>query len=345
MGHIRGTVLQTSDVKDSGAASVAAPDTPSRLKRIGYSLKSPYFWANWTVLLALVVAVIVFWALSPDTFLSSYNISTILTAAAVPAILVIGQAFVVMTAGIDLSNAAIVTLSAVTFGAMFAAGQPLILCMALAIVAGVMAGVVNGVVIAQFKINDFIVTLGMLSLAQGVALVISNATPVQVISEPLATFALGKVGVFPYIMILAVVLLIIAQLVLTQTRFGTHVLATGGNTETARAMGVKTKAMKIAVYAISGGAAGIASIVLISRIGAAEPSMNTSLLLNSVAAVVLGGVSLFGGRGNIVGPFVGAILLTMIINGLIVAGVPQYYQFIAIGLIVMISAVLVRSAK
>jgi len=337
--------VQKPDSKTSGVATMAAPEAPSLTRRIGFTLKSPYFWANWTVVLALLVALIVFWILSPDTFLTPYNISTILTASAVPAILVIGQAFVVMTAGIDLSNAAIVTLSAVSFGAMFAAGQPLVLCILVAVVMGFVAGSINGIVIAQFKINDFIVTLGMLSLAQGVALVISNATPVQVISEPLATFALGKVGVVPYIMIVAVALLIIAQVVLTQTRFGTHVLATGGNSETARAMGVRTKAMKISVYAISGVTAGIASIVLIARIGAAEPSMNTSLLLNSVAAVVLGGVSLFGGRGNIVGPFVGAILLTMILNGLIVAGVPQYYQFIAIGVIVMVSAILVRTAK
>ncbi len=337
--------MQTPDLKDSGVADMAAPEPPSVMKKLGFTLKSPYFWANWTVVFALIVAIIIFWALSPDTFLTSYNISTILTAAAVPAILVVGQAFVVMTAGIDLSNAAVVTLSAVSFGAMFAAGQPLILCIAVAVVVGFAAGSVNGVIIAQFKINDFIVTLGMLSLAQGVALVISNATPVQVISEPLAQFALGKVGVIPYIMIVAVILVIIGQIVLTQTRFGTHVLATGGNSETARAMGVRTKAMKISVYAISGVTAGIASVVLISRIGAAEPAMNTSLLLNSVAAVVLGGVSLFGGRGNVVGPFVGAILLTMILNGLIVAGVPQYYQFIAIGIIVMVSAILVRTAK
>ena len=337
--------MQTPDLEGSGVAVMAAPEAPSIWKRAGYGLKSPYFWANWTVVLALVVALIVFFILSPDTFLTPYNISTILTASAVPAILVIGQAFVVMTAGIDLSNAAVLTLSAVSFGTMFAAGQSLFVCVLVAVVVGIVAGSVNGIVIAQFKINDFIVTLGMLSLAQGVALVISNATPVQVISQPLASFALGKVGVVPYIMILAVVLMIIAQVVLTQTRFGTHVLATGGNSETARAMGVKTKAMKISVYAISGATAGIASVVLISRIGAAEPSMNTSLLLNSVAAVVLGGVSLFGGRGNVVGPFVGAILLTMIINGLIVAGVPQYYQYIAIGIIVMVSAILVRTAK
>lgn len=331
-------------VKDSGAAT-AAPESASSWDRVGFALRSPYFWANWTVVLALIVTTVVFWALSPTTFLTPYNIATILTAAAVPAILVVGQAFVVITAGIDLSNAAVVTLSAVSFGAMFAAQQPLLLCIGVSVIVGLLAGLVNGLIIAQFKINDFIVTLGMLSLAQGVALVISNAKPVQVISTPLATFALGKIGPIPYLMLVAVALVIIAQLVLTQTRFGTHVLATGGNPETARALGVRTKTIKAAVYAISGATAGIAAVVLISRIGAAEPAMNTSLLLNSVAAVVLGGVSLFGGRGNIIGPFIGAILLTMIINGLIVAGVPQYYQFIAIGLIVMVSAILVRTAK
>ena len=128
--------MQTPDLEGTGAATLAAPVAPSFSQKIKYGLKSPYFWANWTVVLALIVSVIVFWALSPDTFLTPYNIATILTAAAVPAILVIGQAFVVMTAGIDLSNAAILTLSAVSFGAMFAAGQPLALCILVAFVVG-----------------------------------------------------------------------------------------------------------------------------------------------------------------------------------------------------------------
>lgn len=308
-------------------------------------LKNPYFWADWTVVFALVTAVLIFALLEPGKFITAYNVNTILTASAVPAILALGQAFVIMTAGIDLSNAAVLTLGAVTFGWFFAQEYPLVICMVAAILIGLLAGTINGFIIAQFKINDFIVTLGMLSLASGVALVISNAKPVQVISPFLSQFAIGRIWVIPYLMILALVLLFVCQFLLTQTRFGTHVLATGGSTDTARAMGVRTKAIKISVYAISGTLAGVAAIVTIARIGAAEPAVNTAFLLNSVAAVVLGGVSLFGGRGNMIGPFVGAILLTMIINGLIVAGVPQYYQFIAIGLIVIFSAVLVRSAK
>jgi ribose/xylose/arabinose/galactoside ABC-type transport system permease subunit len=341
----------TPQVSGSGAASAAPESTmsgsaqASTLQRLILKLKDPYFWADWTVVFALVAAILIFAALEPSNFITAYNVNTILTASAVPAILALGQAFVIMTAGIDLSNAAVLTLGAVTFGWFFAQNYPLVICMIAAILMGLLAGLINGLIIAQFKINDFIVTLGMFSLATGVALVISNAKPVQVISPVLAQFAIGKIWVIPYLMILAFALLLVCQFLLTQTRFGTHVLATGGSVDTARAMGVRTKAIKISVYAISGTLAGVAAIVTISRIGAAEPAVNTAFLLNSVAAVVLGGVSLFGGRGNMIGPFVGAILLTMIINGLIVAGVPQYYQFIAIGLIVMVSAVLVRSAK
>jgi ribose/xylose/arabinose/galactoside ABC-type transport system permease subunit len=308
-------------------------------------LKDPYFWANWTVVLALLVCVIAFTALQPHNFMTTYNVNTILTASAVPAILTLGQAFVVMTAGIDLSLAALLTLSAVSFGFGFAAGWPLWLCMLAAVAMGSFAGFINGTIIARFKINDFIVTLGMLSLASGVALIISDAKPVQIISPFLASLSINSIGIVPILMVIALVILIIAQLVLTQTRFGTYVLATGGDPDVARSMGIRTKRVKIAVYTIAGLMAGIAGILATARIGAAEPAVNTSYLLNSVAAVVLGGVSLFGGRGNLVGPFIGAILLQMIINGLTVAGVPQYYQYTAIGVIVIASAVLVRNAK
>jgi ribose transport system permease protein len=214
-----------------------------------------------------------------------------------------------------------------------------------AIAMGSLAGFTNGTIIARFKINDFIVTLGMLSLASGVALLISNAQPVQIISPFMAALAQDSVWIIPVLMIIAIVILIVCQSALTQTRFGTYVLATGGDPEVARWMGVNTKRIKIAVYTISGALAGFGAILAVSRVAATEPAVNTSYLLSSVAAVVLGGVSLFGGRGNLVGPFIGAILLQLIINGLTVAGVPQYYQYIAIGLIVILSAVLVRNAK
>lgn len=329
----------------SGSGVTVHTVTPDTSMSWRIRLKDPYFWANWTVVAAFIVFFAIFVGLEPANFLTAYNINSILTAAAVPAILTLGQAFVIMTAGIDLSNAAVLTLGAVTFGLGFSNGFPLILCMVMAVGAGLAAGLVNGILVAIFKISDFIVTLGMLSLAGGVALVLSDARPVQVIDPFLASMAIESIWVVPILMVIAIVFLAIAQFVLTQTRFGTYVLATGGDQEVARAMGIRVRTIKISVYAISGSLAGVAAILTVARIGSAEPAVNTTFLLNSVAAVVLGGVSLFGGRGNMVGPFVGAILLMMIVNGLTVAGVPQYYQYIAVGVIIFLSAILVRNAK
>jgi ribose transport system permease protein len=212
-------------------------------------------------------------------------------------------------------------------------------------VAGVVVGFVNGFIIAKRKINDFIVTLGMLSVAAGAALVLSDGKPRQIISEPLATLAMGEVANIPYLMFIAFAIVLVAHFVLFNTRFGTHVLATGGDPDAARSMGISIVKIKIAVYSISGGLAGFAAMLTISRIGAAEPAANTSLLLNSVAAVVLGGVSLFGGRATIFGPFVAVLLLQSLTNGLTVIGVAAYYQYLSIGLVVILSAALVRTEK
>jgi ribose transport system permease protein len=154
--------------------------------------------------------------------------------------------------------------------------------------------------------------------------------------------ATGSLGPIPYFVIVAAIAAIIGHVALFHTRFGTHLLATGGDPEAARAMGIDTDRIKIAAYIISGFLAGVASILLTARIGAAEPAANTTYLLNSVAAVVLGGVSLFGGRGTIVGPIVGALLLTALVNGLTLLSVSQFYQQVAIGIIVVLAALLMR---
>ncbi len=212
----------------------------------------------------------------------------------------------------------------------------------LAIVAGTVVGVINGLVVAKGKITDFIVTLGTLSVAAGAALVFANGEPVTIINLFLLRLATGSLGPIPYFVIVAVIVAIIGHIVLFHTRFGTHLLATGGDPEAARAMGIDTDRIKIAAYVISGFLAGVASILLTARIGAAEPAANTTYLLNSVAAVVLGGVSLFGGRGTIIGPVVGALLLTALVNGLTLLAVSQFYQQVAIGIVVVLAALLMR---
>ncbi len=304
-------------------------------------LRDPGFWADWTAVVALVVLVILF-GIASSTFLSFGNIQAVLVAAAILVMLTVGQTYVIITAGIDLSVASALTLGSVVLGQAVSRGWNIAIACVLAVIAGTLVGLINGFIIAKGKITDFIVTLGTLSSAAGAALVLSNGEPVTVTSNFLLRLATGSLGPIPYFVVVALVIAVIGHIVLFHTRFGTHLLATGGDPEAARAMGINTDRVKIAAYTISGFLAGLASILLTARIGAAEPAANTSYLLNSVAAVVLGGVSLFGGRGSMVGPVVGALLLTALVNGLTLLGVSQFYQQLAIGIVVVLAALLMR---
>jgi ribose transport system permease protein len=336
--------MKSNETTSNSSTSVEEFDA-SFLAKFRIRLKDPYFWADWMVVFAFLLVVIIFGAIAPTKFLTMYNLNNILIASAIPAILVIGQTFVVATAGIDLSVSSVMTLGAVTFGLAFTNGWSVLFACLFGTIAGALCGIVNGVIISKWKINDFIVTLGMLSIASGFALVLSHGSPRQVINESLSRLAIGAVGELPYLMIIALFLATIAHFALFNTRFGTHVFATGGNEDSARSMGISTVRIKIAVYTISGVLAGFAATLAVSRIGSAEPAANTALLLNSVAAVVLGGVSLFGGRGTIFGPIMATILLQSLSNGLTVVGVASYYQYISIGSVVIISAMLVRTSK
>jgi ribose transport system permease protein len=275
--------------------------------------------------------------------LSLGNLTSMLTSSAILIVLAIGQTFVVATAGIDLSIASAMTLAAVIFGIVFDAG--LLAAVVAAVVTGLLVGLVNGLIISRGRITDFIVTLGMLSAASGMALIFADGKPKTIISAPLLKLSTGTVWIFGYSFLIAIALAAVAHVVLFHTRFGTYVLATGGNSEAAAATGVSTARIKTAVYIIAGLTAGIAAILLVARVGAAEPASNTSFLLNSVAAVVLGGVSLFGGRATIAGPVVGALLLTGLVNGLTLLGVSQFYQPLSVGVVVVAAAFLTRFQK
>jgi ribose/xylose/arabinose/galactoside ABC-type transport system permease subunit len=331
---------------DGGAANTAAPapappSEPTALDELRGRVKDPGFWAEWTVIPAFVVLVIVFGLIS-DVFLTADNIESVLAASAVLIVLAIGQTFAVATAGIDLSMGSVLTLSGVVLGQLYQDGRSIWICVLAAVLVGAAVGFVNGFVIAKAKINDFIVTLGSLSIAAGLALVISDGKPVEVINKTMLDLSTNSVGPLRWSVVVALLIAVGAHVLLFHTRFGTHLLATGGNSEGSRAVGVRTQRVKIAAYSLSGAMAGLAAILLVARIGSAEPAAATSLLLNAVAAVVLGGVSLFGGRGTIAGPVIGAVLLTALVNGLTLAGVSEAYQPIAVGTVVVASAVLMR---
>ncbi|WP_232663523.1 ABC transporter permease [Pseudonocardia sp. TRM90224] len=316
------------------AHATAAPPAPA-------FWRDPGQWADRAAAVGLVVLVVIFQIANP-TFLSAGNIRSMLVASAILVVLSIGQAFVVATGGIDLSVASTMTFAAVLFGFGFSRGWGVLACCLLALVGGGLVGLACGVLVGRGRITDFVVTLGALSAASGAALVIADGKPVTVIDAGLLALSAGGIGPIGWSVVIAAVLAVGAHVLLFRTRLGTHVLAVGGNPEAATATGISVARIKTVVYTLSGVLAGIAAILLVSRVGAAEPASNTSFLLNSVAAVVLGGVSLAGGRGTITGPVLGALLLTALANGLTLLGVSPFYQPLAVGIVVVAAAFLTR---
>jgi len=304
-------------------------------------LADPGTWAELAAPVGLVVLVVLFQVLDP-TFLTLGNVEAMLAAAAILVVLATGQTFTVATGGIDLAVASTMTFSAVMFGVVFGAGAPVAACIAVALVSGLLFGLVQGLIIGYGRITDFIVTIGGLSIASGLALVVSDGQPQTVISGFMLRLSTGGVGVIGYPVLVALVVAALAHVLLFHTRFGTHVLAAGGSPEAATATGISTRRVKTAVYTLSGTCAGIAGVLLVARIGAAEPAANTQFLLNAVASVVLGGVALMGGRANIAGPLFGALLLTALTNGLTLLGVSQFFQPVAVGSVVVLAAFLSR---
>ncbi|OYV55109.1 MAG: ABC transporter permease, partial [Acidocella sp. 21-58-7] len=187
--------------------------------------------------------------------------------------------------------------------------------------------------------------LGMLGVMNGVALIVSGGQSFAVNSHFLQGLALGSIGPIRYFYLIAILIAVGAHLLFTHTAFGTHVLATGGNRDAARNMGIPTDRMKIAVYVIDGALVGLAAILLVARTGGSDPSLQTSQLLTSIASVVLGGSSLFGGRAAVLGTVAGALVLTTLLNGFTLLQVSEYYQPMAVGIVVIAAAVLSRLQK
>jgi ribose/xylose/arabinose/galactoside ABC-type transport system permease subunit len=292
-------------------------------------------------LLALILLIIV-GAIASPTFLSFGNVRSMLLTSAILMIFAIGQTFVISTGGIDLSVSSVAQLSGVTLGLVVGAGAAPELGMLAALAIGAAAGALNGFIVAKLKITDFIVTLGTFSAFSGLTLLLSDAKP-QVISSPLLiAISTRGLGLISFLLLIALFIAAIAYATMFRTPFGTHVLAVGGNKKAADAMGISFTRVKIGVYAISGILAAVAGILLVARLGAAEPTAGSAYQLTSIAAAVLGGVSLFGGKTSIVGPLIGALVLTGVVNLLTITGVPVYYQPIAVGAVVVLAAYLRR---
>ncbi|MFI9839838.1 ABC transporter permease [Nonomuraea sp. NPDC051941] len=294
-------------------------------------------------LAALVVLVVALSLLSPD-FLSVTNLLNVGVQAAVTAILAFGQTFVIVTSGIDLSVGSVAALSAIVLAwTASVAGLPWPLATLVSLLVGVVCGLVNAVLIAYGRLPPFIATLAMLGVARGLALVISAGSPIPM---PDAVSHLGDTagGVLPVPVIVMVVMGVIAAVILNRTYAGRAMYAIGGNEEAARLSGIKVGRQKLITYALSGGFAAVAGIVLASRLASAQPQAAAGYELDAIAAVVIGGASLSGGKGRALGTFVGALILAVLRNGLNLLSVSAFWQQVVIGVVIAL-AVLVDTLR
>ncbi|MEV4580832.1 ABC transporter permease [Nonomuraea jabiensis] len=294
-------------------------------------------------LAALVVLVVALSLLSPD-FLSVTNLLNVGVQAAVTAILAFGQTFVIVTGGIDLSVGSVAALSAIVLAwTATVAGLPWPPATLLSLLVGVACGLVNAVLIAYGRLPPFIATLAMLGIARGLALVISEGSPIPM---PDTVSHLGDTagGVLPVPVIVMVVMGVIAAVMLNRTYAGRAMYAIGGNEEAARLSGIKVGRQKLVTYALSGGFAAVAGIVLASRLASAQPQAAAGYELDAIAAVVIGGASLSGGKGRALGTFVGALILAVLRNGLNLLSVSAFWQQVVIGVVIAL-AVLVDTLR
>lgn len=284
----------------------------------------------------LVVLIVVFSIASPY-FLSEGNIYRILQQVAVVAVLAVGQSFVIFTGGIDLSQGSVLGLSAIIGAKVMVSTGNITYGVLAALVTGLIAGAVSGLLVTVIRLPPFIATLAMLGIGSGAALLITSGQPVFGIPSGMYSFGANGVWVFPFIVIVAAGVAVYFQFFSSETRTGRYIFAIGSNRRAARIAGIRGPRVTVFVYALSGLLAGLAALLQVAYVNSAQPTQNTDLLLDSIAAVVIGGGSLAGGEGAIWGSMIGALLLAVLDNGTELVGISTYVQTILLGVVVILA--------
>lgn len=290
------------------------------------------------IFLALLVLCI-FLSTQSDVFLTSNNLLGVARAFSLTAIVAIGQTMVILTGGIDLSVGSVLAFSGITTAMLLAGGSPLALAMAGGFLVGMGFGLANGLLITKVGLPPFIATLGMLSVGRGLVYVLTNATPITVSRDHAFLIQLGQgyVGVVPVPVIIMVIVTIVATIFLTQSTLGRYIYAVGGNEEAARLAGINVTLVKITVYVISSTLAALAGMILVARLISAQPSAGLGFELPVIAASIIGGTSLMGGEGTVLGAVLGAAIMGILDNGMVLLGVNVYAQQAVIGSVILLA--------
>ncbi|AUH53551.1 ribose ABC transporter permease [Chromobacterium sp. ATCC 53434] len=293
--------------------------------------------------IALALVVVGLSVMSPD-FLTVNNLLNVMRQVSINALIAFGMTLVILLGGIDLSVGSILALSSVIAATLLRAGADPMLATLAGIAAGAAMGLFNGLVISKGRVAPFIATLATMTILRGLALVFSNGSPITGFDSELFSMLGGGyvAGLVPVPVVSMLVLFVAFWFVLKKTVFGRHLYAAGGNEEAARLSGVKVDRIKLWVYSISGAMSALAGVVLTSRLNSAQPTAGTGYELDAIAAVVLGGTSLTGGRGWIFGTLVGALLIGVLNNGLNLLGVSSFYQQVIKGAVILLAVLLDR---
>jgi ribose transport system permease protein len=291
------------------------------------------------VLLCLVLT------LASPVFLTGTNALNVLRVASLMVILGIGETIVILTAGIDLSIGSVLTISSVIAALALKAGVPLPVAAVSGLAVGVALGFLNGLMVAVVKLPPFIATYGMMWVASGFAVVLLKGQVIYGFNEDFRFLGVGNLMGIPMPIIIMVILWIPAYLLMRRTTFGRSLYAVGANQEAARLSGVKKDQTLVLAYTLSGLLAAAAGLVYVARLNASEAGIGVNMLLPTIAAVVIGGTSLFGGEGGIVGTLIGALIMTIVQNGMNLLGIESVWQGVVLGALIVIAVLLDQWAR
>lgn len=293
--------------------------------------------------IGLIGLFVIVGVLNPD-FLAPMNLLNLLRQVSINALIAFGMTFVILTGGIDLSVGAILALSSALMAGMMVSGLDPVLAIGCACLIGALLGAVNGAFIAKAKMAPFIATLATMTVFRGLTLVYTNGNPITGLSDSFwfQVFGRGYLLGLPVPAITVIISFVILWCLLHKTPFGRKTYAIGGNEKAALISGINVDRMKILIYALNGLLAALAGAILASRLDSAQPTAGTSYELDAIAAVVLGGTSLSGGRGRIVGTLIGALIIGTLNNGLNLLGVSSFYQLVVKGAVILLAVYIDR---
>ncbi|KMY52400.1 ribose ABC transporter permease [Peribacillus loiseleuriae] len=306
------------------------------------SPKFGHLLSEYGILLALSALVIVITILSPN-FLTTSNMLNLFKQVSINAILAIGMTFVVLTKGIDLSVGSILAFSGIVTASLVTGSDTnLFLGIAAGLGTGLILGLVNGLVVSKWKVAPFIVTLGVMSIARGLTYIYSNGRPISGLSNSFLVIGTGGFLGIPISVWIVLIVFVFCSVLLYRTKLGRHIYAVGGNENAAKTSGLNVDRTLMSVYCISGLLAGLAGVLLTSRVSSGLPQAGMSYELDAIAAVVIGGTSLAGGRGRLWGTLVGALIIGVLNNGLDLLAVSSYWQQVIKGIIIIIAVLVDR---